>query len=218
MEPSNDIREAEWITSRLADRTYQVRMLLPPVFASYVRVLHPVEDIGWAGRRLIRWREVAASAGLGPLDRLAQFPALAEHAGVTAAGIPLHGELATEDQDRLLPMLAEHTSAALRCWFCVWDGYGPPADRPGARDVALPTVRASLDRRYFLYAGQLREVVHLSLPPSIWWPADHAWCVANDVDLDSTYIGGPAELARRLLSDPFLEVVPAEPTDSITHA
>lgn len=139
MKLSNDIREADWITNRLADRTYQVRMLLPPVFASYVRVLHPVVGIGPDGRTLTRWHEVAASGGLGPLDRLAHFPALAEHAGVPAPGTPVHGELATEDLDRLLPVLAGHTSAAQRCWFCIWDGYGPPADQPGARDVAPPT-------------------------------------------------------------------------------
>lgn len=218
MELSNDIGEAYWITTRLADRTSQVRMLLPPVFAAYVRVLHPVVDSSRAGRKLIRWREVAASAGLGPLDRLAQFPALAGHAGVAAAGTPLHGELASEDQNRLLPILAEHTSTASRCWFCVWDGYGPPANLPEARGGPAPEVRGSLERRYYLYAGQLGEIVRLSPPPSIWWPADHSWCVAGDVDLDSTYIGGTAALADRLLTDPFLEVMPADPEDNITGA
>lgn len=216
MEPSDDIREADWITTRLADGSYQVRMLLPPVFAAYVRVLHPIVDSGWVGRKLIRWREVAASAGLGPLDRLARSPVPPERTAVTAAGTPLHGELASEDQDRLLPILAEHTSTALRCWFCVWDGYGPPVNPPGGPAVPLPTVRGSLERRYYLYAGQLGEVMQLSLPPSVWWPADHAWCLASDVDLAWTYIGGPAGLADQLLADPFLEVMPADPLDSIT--
>ncbi len=41
--------------------------------------------------------------------------------------------------------------------------------------------------------------------PSLIWPDDHAWCVATDVDLESTYIAATPALADDLLSDPRLE-------------
>ncbi len=43
--------------------------------------------------------------------------------------------------------------------------------------------------------------------PNLLWPADHAWCVATDIDSTWTGVGGPAALADDLLADPRLEVV-----------
>ena len=47
------------------------------------------------------------------------------------------------------------------------------------------------------------------------WPADRAWCVATEIDFDSTLIGGTAQLARQLLNDPALDAWPVNPTDSL---
>jgi hypothetical protein len=46
----------------------------------------------------------------------------------------------------------------------------------------------------------------------LWWPDDHAWCVATDVDLMSTYVGGSADCIDRLVFDDELEamVVPGD--------
>ena len=38
--------------------------------------------------------------------------------------------------------------------------------------------------------------------PNIWWPEDHAWCVATDIDLFDTYVGGSRECIKAILSDP----------------
>jgi hypothetical protein len=43
------------------------------------------------------------------------------------------------------------------------------------------------------------------------WPADHAWCVARDVDPHWAGIGGTSSLITRLVADPRLDVVPADP-------
>jgi len=43
--------------------------------------------------------------------------------------------------------------------------------------------------------------------PSLVWPADHAWLLASDVDLDSTIVGGSSELVRALCADPRLEAL-----------
>ena len=50
----------------------------------------------------------------------------------------------------------------------------------------------------------------LSEPPNIWWPANRAWFVATDIDLDSTYIGAGQECTDALFRYPALEAVPAE--------
>jgi hypothetical protein len=45
--------------------------------------------------------------------------------------------------------------------------------------------------------------------PQLWWPDDRAWCVATDIDLDSTFVGATEEGVASLLAEPRLEVVPA---------
>jgi hypothetical protein len=52
--------------------------------------------------------------------------------------------------------------------------------------------------------------------PNLFWPADKAWCVATEIDLDSTYVGGSAALIAAILSDERLEAFPADVTDDIT--
>jgi hypothetical protein len=53
--------------------------------------------------------------------------------------------------------------------------------------------------------------------PNLWWPADRAWCVATEIDLSWTYVGGPAGLIAGILGDERLEALPAEPGDPLTH-
>jgi hypothetical protein len=53
--------------------------------------------------------------------------------------------------------------------------------------------------------------------PNVFWPADHAWLVATETDLDSSYIGGSAALGRDLMADRRLETLPARATDPV-HA
>lgn len=237
--PSSEAPAADWIVTRLADRTYRVNMLLPPGFATYARILHPVVTETPLRRRLTRWHEIAAPARLAPLDRDVQFSSLTNHPGVHAPDVPpFPGELPQEDLAALADVLAQHTAAADHCWFCIWDGYGPPSDdataeggstavftrmatplnRPAIQEPAAdrPQVHGSNGRSYWLYAGPLAALTTMGLPPSLWWPDDHAWCAATDADLDSTYIGGSSGLAHALLAHRGLEVLPADLNDPIT--
>ena len=52
-------------------------------------------------------------------------------------------------------------------------------------------------------------------PPTLLWPADRAWFVASDPDLDSTYVGGSAVLIESLLHVAELEAWPVGPDDSV---
>jgi hypothetical protein len=51
--------------------------------------------------------------------------------------------------------------------------------------------------------------------PQIWWPDDRAWCVATEIDLDSTYVGGSRAFIERLMGEPELEVMPAVLDDRV---
>lgn len=42
----------------------------------------------------------------------------------------------------------------------------------------------------------------------LWWPDDHAWCVATDIDLMSTYLGASAECVAAVLAGQDLEAFP----------
>jgi hypothetical protein len=47
--------------------------------------------------------------------------------------------------------------------------------------------------------------------PAFVWPADHAWCVARDVDPHWAGIGGDTPLVDQLVADPLLDVASADP-------
>lgn len=52
-------------------------------------------------------------------------------------------------------------------------------------------------------------------PPSLFWPDDRSWCVASEIDLDSTYVGGSSAAIADLLHDERLEAWPAALDDPI---
>jgi hypothetical protein len=83
------------------------------------------------------------------------------------------------------------------------------------------------NRRYFLLRGPLDAATELGwmldncqfVPqsPNLFWPDDRSWCVATEIDLDSSYLGGSETLVERLLADQDLEalrVMPGDPIDS----
>jgi hypothetical protein len=91
----------------------------------------------------------------------------------------------------------------------------PGPVRTGPR-VQLP------HRSYFLYQGPAEAA--LTLPrldgtfghcPNLWWPADHAWCVASEIDLPWTYVGGPRGLIDAILAETKIEALPAAPDDPV---
>ena len=52
--------------------------------------------------------------------------------------------------------------------------------------------------------------------PSLLWPVDRSWCLATEIDFDSTLIGGPRELIDALLQQPDLEAWPVTATDDLS--
>lgn len=75
-------------------------------------------------------------------------------------------------------------------------------------------------REYLLGTGPLdalleiaddRSHVRPGVPVSMWWPGDHAWFAASEIDLDSTLVGGSIKLRSALLADDHLEAFEVPP-------
>jgi hypothetical protein len=49
--------------------------------------------------------------------------------------------------------------------------------------------------------------------PQWWWPEDHHWFVATEIDYPWTYVGGPAGLIHEIIEDTGLEGVEVSPAD-----
>jgi hypothetical protein len=73
----------------------------------------------------------------------------------------------------------------------------------GALDAAL-TVGWWLD-------GELRD----PQSPNLFWPDDHSWCVATEIDFDSTLVAGSEALIEDLLRERSLEAWRIDPDDSL---
>lgn len=235
--------EAEWISNRLSSfELGVVTSVVPGGFEAYARVLHPAEAPNRGHGRLVRWQEVATWSGI-PLGPSTQFHSIALPPIRPVTDAPWRGQgpstgrLFPPDAERLAEILGSCTSTPDRCWFCVWDGYGwenraqltpigqagvvlpdpiPPSARRGPR-VHLP------NRDYLLYDGPVEAVTAtvsltpLEQTPNLWWPSDRAWCVATEIDLAWTYVGGPGAMIERVIADERIEAVPAEPSDHLTH-
>ena len=69
------------------------------------------------------------------------------------------------------------------------------------------------DRDIVPFTGAFDEIalVDECHTASVVYLESDAWCLANDTDLVSTYLGCTSALARRFLDDPRLECVAVEP-------
>ncbi len=222
---SDDVAQAAWITEALTSTTGNVAThFVPSGFEAYARLLHPVVE---ADERLVRWREIAAWSGL-PLHPYARFHSVAlppepvEAPPPWSGSGPHGGDLFVSDATTLIGRLRRSTVTPDRCWFCLWEGFGwyddviPRAVKTGPR-VRLPY------RDCYLYRGPLESALvgNPGEAPDhsacLWWPDDHAWCVASDVDLSWTYVGGSHALVEALVCDPTLEVLEVEPHVPVTR-
>jgi hypothetical protein len=230
---SNDVQAADWIVRRLHPFATDVGSLIPDVFEVYARILHPAR-LNTSDEK-VRWASLAheTDSVLGPT---AQFDSLAGSGG-SRIEPPRLGTLEADELAALIELLAPQTGQPDSCWFAIWDGYGwiegPPAfvelqshsrqrpapDRrhhapPGHPRVAIP------GRSFLLWHGPIESATTFSQSPNwqspnLWWPQDHVWCVATEIDLRSTYVGGTQALVDRILLDARLEALRVDVNDRI---
>ncbi len=135
---------------------------------------------------------------------------------------PNSGFLNPSDAQHLRDILTEFTPSSTPMWYATWDGWGVDAALKWVAGVAVPDEDLEAlprigipGRDYVLFSGILAEAVGHSESPNFWWPNDHTWCVAGDVDLPWAVIAGSPALIERLAACPELEVLPITATDII---
>jgi hypothetical protein len=157
---------------------------------------------------------------------------------------PMTGDLASDALRALCEILQRYTPDAARCWFAVWEGWGdltggemvvsaaspgpPPSIRRAPSQWQL-NVRAprfeTPGRAYYLFSGRLDDALRIGswptedwfLPrsPNLFWPDDRTWCIASEIDFDSTLVGGPSDLIDDVLRRGDLEAWAVGPLDSL---
>jgi hypothetical protein len=157
---------------------------------------------------LAQWDSLSAPAT--DVDRPPPFVAPPHADGLPAASL-----------SALLEVLAVHTSTPGDCFIGVWEGYGWPVEAWAGSEALELENRTYLIRRGPLALareiGWDRSRDRLDMePPNVLWPADRAWFVASDTDLDSTYLGGSAALIDGLLARAGLEAWPIAAADLIS--
>jgi hypothetical protein len=137
---------------------------------------------------------------------------VAVRSGRASGDLP-DGDLPDGDPDAGDPP-DEDAPLDLSAWDDPFQDPVPDAVRNGPK-VELP------HREYLLYTGPVDAAVggagpaYATQSANLWWPQDRAWCVASEIDLAWTYVGGPAALIGQLIADERIEALRASPGDSV---
>jgi hypothetical protein len=178
----------EWLRRSMVTFSADVGSFLPDHFEAYARIDHHDPDGRWEGSLP------------KPL-----VPPLIEHLGAA-------------------------TTTRADCFFAVWEGFGigmtsvkfepgvswlerkltlrrlsrVPAWKKKAPTLELPA------RRYHVFSGPIEgaatdfsgsTIETAWQSANMWWPADHAWCVATEIDFAWTYVGASRDCIDRILAD-----------------
>jgi hypothetical protein len=226
--PAEDATAAAWIAESMHGFALDVGSIVPPQFEAYARVFHPAhlhqQDVRGAP---VRWAEIAAANGrtVHPemqFMKIALIPSPYAHAWTQpglADRVPEVGSLSMDEAAELAAVLQPHTTTPEDCFFAVWDGWGGLRhDMRGAPVVAIP------GRTMRLLRGPIHAVTENTdehetrfQSANLWWPADRAWCVATEIDLMSSYVGGSRPCIDAVLGDRALEALPVEVGSRITY-
>lgn len=177
----------------------------------------------------MRWSEVAEASGR-VAHRQMQWAGIAGNekplSGYICLGsdaIPIEppdeGTLPLEIAEPLASLLARYTKTPEMCQFAVWDGFNCSGT---SLEEAASIAVAALDRRWYLFRGPLSALEHsfcesFHQSANMVWPEDRAWCVATEIDLMMTYVGGKRGLIEAILAAPDLEADEAHLEDSVLY-
>jgi hypothetical protein len=131
----------------------------------------------------------------------------------------------------LLKLLAAATEDPDDSYFGLWEGWALPESAHRWPSFGVPRGARSPARSYFLFHGSLSEAgiwgggapanagiwgpseFSRGGAPAFVWPSDHTWCIAADIDPHWAGIGASVPLIQRLISDPRLDAVEADPAE-----
>ncbi|WP_308365568.1 MULTISPECIES: hypothetical protein [unclassified Microbulbifer] len=221
----SDTEEAGWIATGLGRfEEHAVTSIVPAGFPAYVRVFHPAYIGRGNKKQVVRWAQIVAANGqqASPQMQLCSLTGNYKQNYRDQPGVfdepPEVGTLPPDLAADLVNVLSQHTSTATECWFGFWEGFGGLP-----RWVQQAPIFAVPQRRYHLLFGPATAAGESIDPmwwqtPNLWWPQDRSWCVATEIDLNTTYIGASSDCVAALLSTPELEAGRVSPTDGIDYA
>jgi hypothetical protein len=198
-----DPSPGDWVNERLmmvhGTQGIPVGAVVPTGFPRVVRVLHPAGD----GRS---WAQVAAVAGR-TVHPLVQWAAIADHFDGTGRSSDVDPQEGSVPADTLAAIL-EHCPAETDVIHAVWGGFGSWVERSDERTL-MPGWGG---REYLLFDASKEPHTHWPGMDALWsqsanliWPPDHSWCIATEIDWDSTLVAGPDSVADGILGDARLE-------------
>jgi hypothetical protein len=190
---------------------------------------------GRTAHPLMQWHALVGSAD-----------ALNFRGSLWPGGSPERGNLAKPELQALCELLAGHTADPQRCFAGIWIGWGwvegtlidhldpalhgPPVPRPWSEEQHRQRRQLlwhPVGREYVVVSGPLSAMPVLAEPdawgsvwpqsPNLLWPADRSWCLASEIDFDSTLVGGTEALIGALLDAPGLDSWRVGPGDSLTY-
>lgn len=213
---SDQIGVADWLVSSLfAFQKYVAGSVVPPGYEAYARILHPAQSISG----YVSWAKIADWSGRAYHPAM-QFECIATPRNSNGVGPkPWDGQVPYDmpiQQSKVLAhLLGSFTATADKLWYLVWEGHGD------VTHSSRPRIKRP-QRSYLLYRGGIDDVGVRDMPehhqeiPEYWFPEDKSWCVATDVDLSWTYVGGSRTCIDAILNSPNLESVPAGLNDGLT--
>lgn len=192
-----------WIEASVRSFAVDVGSLLPPVFDAYARFPHTEHRAGVLVRAEVD--ALAATLARHTVDAGRCWFAVWEGHGWMRPDTSFAVMVASDEPgfDR---------DAAER----------DHRDRAHAFAATLPTPSLLLPHRnYLLYRGPLQAAgALLGFPahqsPNLWWPEDRSWCVATEIDLDVTYVGGSAALIADVCADASLAATRVPVTEPLS--
>jgi hypothetical protein len=203
----------DWINERLLDHSSagtRVGSVVPTGFARVVRVLHP------AGRGR-SWAEVAR-ANDKRVHPLVQWGSIASHFDGSGRSSDIDPEEGSVPAATLASIL-EHCPADGEVIYGVWDGFG---SWTGGDDQSS-LMPGWGGRSYRLFVAPEAAATRWPDMDSSWpqsanliWPTDHSWCIATEIDWDSTLVGCSGEVADALLLDDRLEAFEVKYDDDLS--
>ncbi|KAA1422432.1 hypothetical protein FE697_014900 [Mumia zhuanghuii] len=221
LRPLSDVGPADWITSADAP-WFDLVTFGPPGFDAYLRLVRTDDD-----DQLLR-------ALCGVLARHTTTPddahfCLWDGYGTLDGG---RSSYAIDPDDPRLdtdPLGGTREERARRLLSSLPEERYPAAFPPSVLNGPRVKVgdRRLPERAYLLFGGALSDAGDWGADPrhpggigegipNLFWPADHAWCVAADVDEDADDewrlgVGGTQALIDALHSDARFETVPVHP-------
>lgn len=245
-EPERDATRAEWVIARCNGPRRTLHNVVPAGFAAYVRLLHPGWEWQAVGRseveRLsvddyedrkrstpVRWREVAHHRSRA-IHREMQWWDIAPdsmidtRSGRGGLSPPYDGEITLDMAECLFDILVRHSGENEECICAFWEGFGILRNVPDSIRV-----RGIGQQEHVLFhasLGAVRDQWRLvlkyaressGLTPQAVWPVTRDWYFAVPFEMQSSYLGGSAELIGEIRSEERLETLEALPGDNLLH-